>query len=149
MIYLYPNVSKYMSSFLPASKPTCDVVYRRRCAVNPETLRRKNIDTEDTPIKRPSMTLFTVKQPVADNSEYMEIDKPMHRRYSVSAETLRRASRNEDIPTEIGANYKIPTTKCFNEQHADDNNLYYEYDIPMHTLHDPDVIPLGGQERLI
>ena len=149
MIYLYPNVSKYMSSFLPASKPTCDVVYRRRCAITPELLRKNNIDTEDTPIKRPSISLFTVEQPLADNSGYMEIDKPMHRRYSVSAETLRRASRNEDILAEIGANYKIPATKSFYEQHADDNILYYEYDTPMNTLHDPNVIPLGGQERFI
>ena len=149
MIYLYPNVSKYMSSFLPSSKPTCDVVYRRRCAITPELLRKNNIDTEDTPIKIPSISLFTVEQPLADNSGYMEIDKPMHRRYSVSAETLRRASRNEDILAEIGANYKIPATKSFYEQHADDNILYYEYDIPMNTLHDPNVIPLGGQERLI
>ena len=136
VIYLYPNVSKYMSSFLPASRPTCNVVYRRRCAVTPETLRRNYIETEDTPIKRPSITLFTVEQPLADNSEYIEFDKPAHRRYSVSAETLRRASRNK-IPTEIGANYKILNTKSFNEQHTADDSLYYEYDIPMHTLNDP------------
>ena len=127
MIYLYPNVSKYMTSFLPASRPTGDLVYRRRYAFTPGTLRKNNIETEDTPIKRPSIPLFTVEQPLADSSGYMEIDKPMHRRYSVSAETLRRASRNDDNLTEKGANYIIPTLKYFNEQHAaDDDILYYE-----------------------
>ena len=149
MIYLYPNVSKYMTSFLPASRPTSDLVYRRRCAFTPETLRKNNIETEDTPIKRPSIELFTVEQPLADNSGYRKIDKQMHKRYSVSAETLRTASRNEDMLTEKGANYKIPTRQSFKEKQAADNNLYHEYEIPMHTLYDPNVIPLGGQERLI
>ena len=149
MIYLYPNVSKYMTSFLPASRPTGDLVYRRRCAFTPETLRKNNIETEDTTIKRPSISFITVEQPLADNSGYMEIGKPMHRRYSVSAETLRKASRNEDMLTEEGANYTIPTTQSFKEKHAADNNLYHEYEIPMHTLNDPNVIPLGGQETLI
>ena len=88
-------------------------------------------------LEKASISFITVEQPLADNSGYMEIDKPMHRRYSVSAETLRKASRNEDMLTEVGANYKIPTTQSFKEKRAADNNLYHEYGIPMHTLTTP------------